>query len=254
MSLTEIAAPHAAVPSPVSVPDHGWRSALIALAVTGVIVVAGESFGATISEAVQRLTPDANPIFARLAAPVIVSTYQIALLWFVVGWLVGPIERRASLGLAWPALRWWHWFAAIGALYALKAVLSLAMVFAVQGADVTTVATPGASPFGALMRTPAWPLMLLGGVLAAVVEEMLYRGYLSRTLEASRLGFWAGASVAAIVWAGLHAYYPFGMQVVLAVMGVALSWLRARTGSIYPGMAWHILNNSIALIALKLIG
>ena len=254
MSLSEVAAPRPPLPSSTETTDRGWRHALIALAVTFVIVVAGESFGATISEAVLRLTPDTNPIFARLAAPAIVSTYQIALLWFVVGWLAGPIERRAALGLALPLFRWWHWLACVGALYALKAVLSLAMVFAVQGADVSAIAAPGATPFGALMRSPAWPLLLLGGVLAAIVEEILYRGYLSRTLEASRLGFWGGAVVAAILWAGLHAYYPLGMQVVLAVMGVALSWLRARTGSIYPGMAWHMANNVIALVTLKLIG
>lgn len=254
MSLSNVAAPQSAFPAPSETTDRGWRAALIALAVSLVVVVAGEAFGGFISSTIQRSTPDANPIFARLAAPAVVALYQITLLWFVVGWLAGPTHRRTALGFAWPAFRWWHWIGCVGALYALKAILSLALVFTMQSADVTSVTTPGASPFGALMRSPAWPLMLLGGVLAAVIEEMLYRGYLSRTLEASRLGFWGGAAIAAIVWAGMHAYYPLGMQVVLAVMGVTLSWLRARTGSIYPGMAWHIANNLIALVALKIIG
>ena len=254
MSLSDAAILPPLHGSPSRDTSHGGRQALTALAITFVVVFAGEAFGTFASDTAQHLTPDANPIFARLAKPAIIALYQIALLWFVVGWLSGSVERPNTLGLGWPAFRWWHWIACIGALYALKAGLSLVAVFTMQGADVTAVVTPSASPFGALMRSPAWPLMLLGGVLAAIIEELLYRGYLSRTLEASRLGFWGGAIIASIVWAGLHAYYPLGMQAVLAVMGVALSWLRARTGSIYPGMAWHIANNVIALVALKLIG
>ena len=258
MSLTEFITrrPHAPPSSVVS--ENGWREALVALAVTGVIVLAGETFGATLAETLFRVLPDTNPIFARLAAPAIVSIYQAVLLWFVVGWLAGPRGRLAALGLAMPSFRWPHWLACVFGLYVLKAVLSVVVVIVARdggmGAAAATGAAAGTSPFGALMRTPAWPLMLLGGIFAAVVEEMLYRGYLSRTLEASVLGFWPGAIVASIVWAGLHAYYPFGMQIVLAILGVALSWLRARTGSIYPGMTWHVANNTIALLALKAIG
>ena len=36
---------------------------------------------------------------------------------------------------------------------------------------------------------------------------------------------------------------------VLAVFGGALAWIRARTGSIYPGMILHSLFNLFALVA-----
>ncbi len=246
------------IAGPRAVSWHGWRDAIVALVITATIVFAGEAFGAAVIEAMQRLLPDLNAMYPRVAGPAIVAAYQITLLWFIAGWWFGP-ERHQALGFFGMPVTWWVWPAAIIGLYIVKAIVSIAVLFVVHGGGAIAGATPipqpsgDLSPFGALMRSPAWPLMLLGGIIAAVVEELLYRGYLSRTLEASRLGFWVGATVASVVWAALHVYYPLPMQVVLVVMGLALSWLRARTGSILPGMAWHIANNTIALVALRLL-
>jgi membrane protease YdiL (CAAX protease family) len=237
-----------------------WRDAGTALAFTAVIVFAGEAFGTAMTEAMRHLLPDTNATFIQVSGPVIVATYQVALLWFLAGWWFGA-ERRPALGLIGTPIAWWVWPAAIVGLYAVKAVISIAVLYVALNGAIPPLggppmlpATGDLSPFGALMRSPAWPLMLLGGIMAAIVEELLYRGYLSRTLEASRLGFWGGAAIAAIVWAALHVYYPWPMQIVLVAMGLALSWLRARTGSILPGMAWHIANNTIALVALRMLG
>jgi membrane protease YdiL (CAAX protease family) len=239
---------------------YGWFDPIVALLITGIIVFAGEAFGVAVIEAMRRLLPDANAVFAQVSGPAVIATYQIALLWFITGWWFGA-QRPQALGLAGAPVAWWVWPAALVGLYVLKAAVSIAVLFVVHGAGPILPTTSGGvpqptelSPFGALMRSPAWPLMLLGGIVAAVVEELLYRGYLSRTLEASRLGFWAGATIASVVWAALHVYYPLPMQVVLVAMGLALSWLRVRTGSILPGMVWHIANNTVALVALRFVG
>ncbi len=236
-------------------PATAWREAAVALVFTVVIVVAGEAFGAAISEAAAHIWSDLNPVFTRVAAPVIVAGYQIALLWFVAGWWFGP-ERRQALGLYGTPVVWWVWPTAIVGLYALKAVVSIGVLYLAYGGGTvgSGSATEALTPFAALMRSSAWPLMLAGGVLAAIVEELLYRGYLSRTLETSRLGFWGGAATASVLWAALHVYYPLPMQIVLVAVGFGLSWLRAYTGSILPGMAWHIANNTIALVALRMMG
>jgi hypothetical protein len=95
--------------------------------------------------------------------------------------------------------------------------------------------------------------LVLAGIVAAIVEELVWRGWVSRTLERSPLGFWLGAIVASVLWAALHLYYPWTIQATLVVIGVALSWLRAKTGSIWPGAVWHVLNNVVALIALRFL-
>jgi uncharacterized protein len=204
-----------------------------------------------------RLLPEVNLAFLTVANPPVVALYQLALVWFIVGWLAGP-DRAAWLGHGWPAFGIGGWLAVVGGLYLLKAVASLAMVFATLGSIPATGGAGGIagslSPFAVMMKQPVWPLLLVGGVVAAIVEEVLYRGYLSRILEGTALGFWGGAGLSAVIWAGLHVYYPLGMQAVLVAMGVALSVARARTGSTYPGMVWHALNNTVALIALKIMG
>ncbi len=236
-----------------------WRACLIAIGITGLLALAGQSFANGASDFATVLLKDVNPAFIRVAIPAISSAYQLLLVWLLLGWLYGA-RRRTLLALAWPDLKVWQWAAALVGVYAVKAVVSIAVVAFIQaiGADPAARVAGGAleavAPLGAIMRSPMWPLLLSAGILAAVAEELIYRGYLSQTLEGSRLGFWGGATLAAVIWAALHLYYPFGIQVVLVIVGLSLSWLRARTGSIYPGMLWHIANNAVALIVLKMIG
>ena len=81
-------------------------------------------------------------------------------------------------------------------------------------------------------------------VIAPVVEELLFRGIGFHLLR--RFG-----DTTAILATG----FAFGLYhglvnalPILALFGVALAWLRARTRSVYPGMLVHAAFNSVALI------
>ena len=81
-------------------------------------------------------------------------------------------------------------------------------------------------------------------VVAPVVEELLFRGIGFHLL--ARFG-----TIAAILGTGLAFGLYHGLVnalPVLALFGVALAWLRARTNSVYPGMLVHAAFNSVALI------
>jgi membrane protease YdiL (CAAX protease family) len=81
-------------------------------------------------------------------------------------------------------------------------------------------------------------------LIAPVVEELMFRGAGYSLLV--RFG-----EVAAIVLVGLLFGLVHGLiagLVVLSLFGAALAWLRAKTASVYPGMAVHAVFNSIALI------
>ncbi len=81
-------------------------------------------------------------------------------------------------------------------------------------------------------------------VIAPVAEELTFRGLCFATM-----GRYALPGSAAL-FALAH-----GLPVLLApifVAGLALGWLRARTGSLYPGLAVHMLLNGIALAAALL--
>jgi membrane protease YdiL (CAAX protease family) len=91
-------------------------------------------------------------------------------------------------------------------------------------------------------------LLIVG--LASVAEETFFRGFVFSGLR-SRYSLWPAAVISGLVFGSVH--IPTGITAVipLAVFGVALAWLYDRTGSLWPAMIAHSLNNGIALAALE---
>jgi membrane protease YdiL (CAAX protease family) len=88
---------------------------------------------------------------------------------------------------------------------------------------------------------------LLVCVIAPFSEEFVFRGYFFGALRNWR-GPWIAAILTGIVFGAIHAgSAPVGYLVPLAFFGFVLSLLRWRTGSLWPGIALHSINNSIAL-------
>jgi membrane protease YdiL (CAAX protease family) len=82
------------------------------------------------------------------------------------------------------------------------------------------------------------------------VEELTYRGLGYSLLE--RFGRWP-----AILLVGLLFGLAHGLIVSLPIIvafGCVLAWIRARTGSVYPGMLLHASFNLIALVAAVTLG
>jgi membrane protease YdiL (CAAX protease family) len=82
------------------------------------------------------------------------------------------------------------------------------------------------------------------------VEELTYRGLGYSLLE--RFGRWP-----AILAVGLLFGLAHGLIVslpVLVVFGCVLAWIRARTGSVLPGMLLHATFNLFALVAAVTLG
>jgi uncharacterized protein len=80
-------------------------------------------------------------------------------------------------------------------------------------------------------------------IIGPIVEELTFRGLGFRLLE--RFGRWTAISATAVafgLWHGLVEALP-----VLVVFGAGLAYLRERTGSLYPGLALHMLFNALAL-------
>lgn len=81
-------------------------------------------------------------------------------------------------------------------------------------------------------------------VVAPVVEEITYRG-LGYSLLAVRFSPTVTILAVGFLFAASHGLLQALPE--LATLGCGLAWLRARTGSIYPGMVVHGLFNSLAL-------
>jgi sodium transport system permease protein len=59
---------------------------------------------------------------------------------------------------------------------------------------------------------------------------------------------WAAVGVSAVVFGLAHA--DLGSFVPLVVIGLVLAVLRWRTGSLWPGILLHALNNGVAAVAI----
>jgi hypothetical protein len=113
-----------------------------------------------------------------------------------------------------------------------------------------------ASMFGPLVDDRGSPLDLLPpalffvevAVLAPIVEELVFRGFLYRGLAASRLGIVGAIFVTALLWTGLHIDRTWLGFAELFFSGLLLGWLRWRSDSTVTTIAVHGLNNTIAAI------
>jgi membrane protease YdiL (CAAX protease family) len=81
-------------------------------------------------------------------------------------------------------------------------------------------------------------------VVAPVVEEITYRGVGFSLLQ--RFGEWTAILGTAVIFGLSHGLVQ-GLP-VLTVFGIGIAWLRARTGSVFPGMLVHGAFNAIALV------
>ena len=86
---------------------------------------------------------------------------------------------------------------------------------------------------------------LLTCAIAPICEELFFRGFLFGGLR--KHGLIVATLVSGLCFGAAHvASAPIGFIVPLACLGVILALLYERTGSLYPSMGLHALNNSIA--------
>lgn len=89
-------------------------------------------------------------------------------------------------------------------------------------------------------------------VVAPVAEEFFFRGYVFGALRNWK-GMWVGAILTGLLFGAIHLgsapdvlYLP-----ILALFGLILCLLYVRTGSIYPCIVLHAINNCIAFAGTR---
>lgn len=90
-------------------------------------------------------------------------------------------------------------------------------------------------------------LLVVGAVVVIAVaplcEELFFRGVLFRVLR-QRIPLWPAAIVDGILFGFVHG--SLVIVPVLAVLGIMFCYVYERTGSLFPTIALHSLNNTIA--------
>ncbi len=93
-----------------------------------------------------------------------------------------------------------------------------------------------------IFELPRWQLYLLLAVLPPVCEELLCRGFLLSSFRA-RFGDGLAILFSALLFGGLHLDVHRVPATTLA--GLALGYIRLRTGSIVPAILFHMIYNGI---------
>lgn len=158
--------------------------------------------------------------------------------------LARPLHFRSPASLFGPARAAWRDFLAVfRVLAALSAVLWLLV--------------PGGLDLRPGLPSGTWamllPLTVLGILVQSSVEELVFRGYLQSQLAArfASPAVWLAIPSALFAW-GHHAPDVAGENAALLTFaafafGLAAADLTARSGTLGPAIAFHLVNNLVAL-------
>jgi hypothetical protein len=101
-------------------------------------------------------------------------------------------------------------------------------------------------------RTAIILLMGFGILVAPLVEEMMFRGFLYPVVARS-FGVVAGVLFTGILFGSFHALQLWGAWPLVALLmgvGIVFTWVRARTHSVSASLLMHIAYNSTLFVAL----
>jgi len=90
-------------------------------------------------------------------------------------------------------------------------------------------------------------VVLAGGLIAPMAEELYFRGYVFRSYLLTR-GRLVAYLATSILFAVLHLNLPALLPIL--VLSLVFCWAYERTGSIVPSMVGHALNNTVAFCIL----
>ena len=235
MSTLEHAAPQPPIPSGPQVPKTigvGWLVLGIVMAILVVPAVLGGIAFVIAGD------PDSDA--AAIAAQAFFAAGLIAVP-FVVCRIEGVAPAAQRLGLRpFKPLSGIGWmFAAYGLFIGLAGLYSL--VIDTQS-EQQVLQDIGAEKDTLILV--AQGILVVG--LAPISEELFFRGFLFGGLR-GKLSFWPAALISGVFFGSIH-LLGGSWEIIppLAAFGVLLAWLYERTGSIWPPILMHALQNGIA--------
>jgi membrane protease YdiL (CAAX protease family) len=155
--------------------------------------------------------------------------------------------RAWQFGLRHPDVGWWRagWM-----------IVALLVTFLLLSVIWTEVVHPGREKvLESLGANEGTVLLLLSAgltcVVAPVCEELLFRGFVFTALR-NWCGMFPAAVITGLAFGAVHIGSAPALDLVpLAALGFGLCLLYRYTGSLYPGILAHALNNSVAFASLE---
>ncbi|MBI4234728.1 CPBP family intramembrane metalloprotease [Candidatus Peregrinibacteria bacterium] len=96
-------------------------------------------------------------------------------------------------------------------------------------------------------------LLIIGFVtiiIGPIIEEIFFRGFILRSLG-DKIGLFFASIISALLFALLH--FQFEVFFPILILGLLINQLVIKTNSLYPAIAFHILNNAVVFTVEILI-
>jgi uncharacterized protein len=234
----------------VGLPANDWRAwtgfaalaAALALALIGGLIVDIPALALGVKISTEHTPPGIE------LADTVVQDIVFVLTVILFAQLGGRTVRSWQLGFRPPAPGWWRAVLTVVVTYVVFFLASAVWAAVLnESTKEELLKQLGANETALLLALSA----LLTTTIAPICEETLFRGYIFPALSKWR-GWLPGALLTGVLFGGVHAgSAPVIDLVPLGVLGFMLCLLYRRTGSLYPCIATHSLNNSIAFGALE---
>ena len=183
---------------------------------------------------------------ARIPLVIVAGQSVAYLLILAYMYVLVTRERRRPDFLA--AIHW-NWPSNMAVYILLGFVLSIGLQALAHFLPI-----PKELPIDDFFRTPAeaWALGILSITLAPLMEELFFRGFLYPVL-ARRLGLPLAVFFTALGFAALHGaqlQFSWGPVLVIFLVGVVLTMVRAKTNSVAAGVLIHMAYNGTITVAM----
>ncbi len=143
----------------------------------------------------------------------------------------------------------WNWPSNVGIYVLAGFVLSVSLQVIAHFLPI-----PKDLPIDSFFKTPAeaWALGLLSVTLAPLMEELFFRGFLYPVL-ARGIGVPFAVFLTALAFALLHGaqlMFSWGPVLVIFLVGLVLTMVRAKTNSVAAGVLMHMAYNGTITVAM----
>ncbi len=92
--------------------------------------------------------------------------------------------------------------------------------------------------------------LFAAAIVAPIAEEIFFRGFMYGGLR-GRISVVGATLVSTLFFTALH--FSIDQFIPIFVLGIFLAWLYEKTGSLYPGIIFHLANNAISLALFALL-
>ncbi|NMP30751.1 CPBP family intramembrane metalloprotease [Thalassotalea sp. M1531] len=97
---------------------------------------------------------------------------------------------------------------------------------------------------------PVWFIVLNVCALAPIVEELVFRGFLFKRIELTKLGTVGAAVITSLIFAAIHSQYSVIGVAMVFLLGLYFTWLRVKYRSTSLCIACHSVCNILTMVAL----